>query len=412
MEEVRKILRLTMLNEAVNSHMEHVSDLVFNEGVDGTRKAINFLRDIRNMLRGAETKVKVSTKIDGSPSIFCGIDPTDGKFFVAKKGIFNKNPKLYKSREDIDADLSGELNSTFKILLDELKKLGIKTGIYQGDLLFVDGDKKIDTIDGVEYITFHPNTIVYAIPVKSSLAKRINSARVGIAFHTTYSGDSIESLTASFGEKIVGKFKQASSVWAIDATYSNDTGKATLTSDESKRVDDSLSSIGRLFNKTSATLINDIKRNEELLKLTKIYINSLIKNGNSDLGSKKMTLGLYHFIHDRFSKELVSKKTDKSRENTEKKREEILVFFKNHSSEQISALFELFIQLESTKKLLVGVMNRASKMNHFVKTTSGFRVTSPEGFVAINVDGSAVKFVDRLEFSTLNFSPEIIKGWN
>ena len=61
MEEVREILRMTMLTEAVNSHMEHVSDLVFNEGVDGTRKAINFLRDIRNMLRGAETKVKVST---------------------------------------------------------------------------------------------------------------------------------------------------------------------------------------------------------------------------------------------------------------------------------------------------------------------------------------------------------------
>ena len=51
-------------------------------------------------------------------------------------------------------------------------------------------------------------------------------------------------------------------------------------------------------------------------------------------------------------------------------------------------------------------------MNHFVKTTSGFRVTAPEGFVAININGDAVKFVDRLEFSTLNFSLKSSKGWN
>ena len=401
-----------MINEAVNSHMEHVSDLIFNEGVVGTRKAINFLRDIRNMLRGAETSIKVSTKIDGAPSIVTGIDPSDGKFFVAKKGIFNKNPKLYKTQEEIDADLSGELHSMFSILLVELKKLGIKTGIYQGDLLFIDGDKKKEKIDGVEYITFHPNTIVYAVPTNSDLAKKISSARVGIAFHTSYSGDSIASLSASFGKNIVDKFTKTSFVWAIDAGYSNDTGKATLTPDESKRIDAALSEIGRLFNKTSADLINDINRNEELLKITKIYINSLIKTGNTSLDGKRMTLGLYQFVHDRYTKELLAKKTERGRLRISSSRDQTLLFFKKYSTAQIAGLFELFNRLEETKKMLVGVLNRASELNHFVRTSNGFKVTAPEGFVAINLSGEAVKFVDRLEFSTLNFSPDIVKGWS
>lgn len=392
--------------------MEHVSDLIFNEGVVGTRKAINFLRDIRNMLRGAETNIKVSTKIDGAPSIVTGIDPSDGKFFVAKKGIFNKNPKLYKTQEEIDADLSGELHSMFSILLVELKKLGIKTGIYQGDLLFIDSDKKKEKIDGVEYITFHPNTIVYAVPTNSDLAKKISAARVGIAFHTTYSGDDIASLSASFGKNIVDKFNKTSSVWAIDANYSNDTGKATLTPGESKRIDTALSEIGRLFNKTSADLINDINRNEELLKITKIFINSLIKTGNTSLDGKRMTLGLFQFVHDRYTKELLAKKTERGRLLISSSRDQTLLFFNKYSAEQIAGLFELFNRIEETKKMLVGVLNRASELNHFVRTTNGFKVTAPEGFVAINLSGEAVKFVDRLEFSTLNFSPDIVKGWS
>ena len=78
------------LKEEKNTHMEHVEDLIFNEGVTGTRKAINFLRDLRDMLAGnAKSKVTATVKWDGAPAIFAGTDPSDGKFFVATKGIFN-----------------------------------------------------------------------------------------------------------------------------------------------------------------------------------------------------------------------------------------------------------------------------------------------------------------------------------
>ena len=58
-----------------------------------------------------------------------------------------------------------------KLHLQEFSKLGIK-GVLQGDLMFTD-DVETDTIDGVKYYTFQPNTIVYAVPVDSDIGKTI-----------------------------------------------------------------------------------------------------------------------------------------------------------------------------------------------------------------------------------------------
>jgi hypothetical protein len=252
-------------------------DLVFIEGVDGTRKAINFLRGVRDMLQNnGANATAVTVKYDGAPAIICGIDPTDGKFFVAKKGIFNKNPKVYKTQADIDADLSGELHTKFSIILPELKKLGIK-GIVQGDLMFTQDDLKTTEIDGVKYITFQPNTIVYSVPADSELAKTILKAKVGIAFHTTYSGNDFASLEASFGKPIVDKLKKVSSVWALDAMYEDATGKANFTPAESKQVTDMLTSIGKQFRSVSADIINHIHTDQEALDLVLIYINSRVR---------------------------------------------------------------------------------------------------------------------------------------
>ena len=124
------------------------------------------------MLAGASrSSVNMTVKWDGAPAIFAGIDPEDGKFFVAKKSVFNVNPKLYKSEDEINADLSGQLNSKFKVALAEFSKLGI-TGVLQGDLMFTDDVTK-ETIDGKSYHTFQPNTIVYAVDVNSDLGKKI-----------------------------------------------------------------------------------------------------------------------------------------------------------------------------------------------------------------------------------------------
>ena len=103
-----------------NLHLEHLEDEILNYGVDGGRAALNFLRSLRDMLSGASrSSVNMSVKWDGAPAIFAGINPDNGKFCIAKKSMFNKSPKIYYTEKDIDDDLSGTLNSKFKVALRE-----------------------------------------------------------------------------------------------------------------------------------------------------------------------------------------------------------------------------------------------------------------------------------------------------
>jgi len=268
------------LVEQKNTHMEHVEDLVFNEGVTGTRKAILFLQELRDMLAGnTRSPIKTTVKWDGAPAVFCGIDPSDGQFFVAKKGIFNKEAKVYKTPEDVKADTGGDLQSKLLIALSEFSKLGIKKGVYQGDLMFTSGDLSTEEYDGEKYYTFQPNTIVYAVPVKSALGRQINKAKIGVVWHTTYTGDSFDSMRASFGKGIVSNFKSVSSIWQDDATYQDISGNATFTKSETNEVTGYLSNAGRFFKRTPAGLINSFSENPELLARTKVFMNSLVRNG-------------------------------------------------------------------------------------------------------------------------------------
>ena len=96
------------LSEAAgkNTHMTHLEDLILDGGVKGARQAILALRSLRDMLQGnSKAPVDVTVKWDGAPAIFAGTDPRDGKLFIAKKGVFNKDPKVYKSYDDIEEDI-------------------------------------------------------------------------------------------------------------------------------------------------------------------------------------------------------------------------------------------------------------------------------------------------------------------
>jgi hypothetical protein len=402
----------TFIAEEKNTHMEHIEDLVFNEGVAGTRKAINFLRDLRDMLAGnSKSKITATVKWDGAPAIFAGIDPRDGKFFVAKKGIFNKNPKVYKTNADIDSELSGELAAKFKTALKEFSKLGIKSGVYQGDLMFTD-DKKTETIDGDKYVTFHPNTIIYAVPIASELGKKIRSAKIGVVWHTTYEGTSFDDMKASFGKTIVNKFQDVSTIWMDDANYKDVSGVATFTQSETAELTKTLSQAGTLFTQISAQTLNAISQDEELLMAVKTFNNSKIRQGKDLVNAKEHVKELFHWIHDRYEKEIEKKKTPAGKKTQEDKRKKILSFFAHHDQNQIAAIFELVILLGKAKQMIINKMNQASSINTFLKTNDGFKVTSVEGFVAIDhLSGGAVKIVDRMEFSKANFSADVIKGW-
>ena len=402
----------SFITEEKNTHMEHLEDNVLNAGVDGARQSINYLRALRDMLAGdTKAPVNVTVKWDGAPAVFAGKDPSDGKFFVAKKGIFNKNSKIYKTDADIDADTSGDLNTKLKLALAELPKLGIE-GVIQGDFLYSKEDIRKETIDGESYITFHPNTIVYAIPAKSDLAKRILRSKLGVVWHTTYRGESIETMSASFGEEIASKLKETGSVWSVDAMYKDVSGQATMTKKDTDKVTKILSDAGKKFNTVKRSTFDGITNHPERLMRTKTFINSKVRQGEMIKNPTKFVSELVDYIYAYYEKEIDKVKTEKSKAAKAEKRKEVLSFFSNTPKSQLVALFELYNLIVQAKLMIIKQLDRAKSVGTFLKTQDGFKVTEQEGFVAIDRMGkNAVKLVDRLGFSKANFSPDIVKGW-
>jgi hypothetical protein len=405
--------RLTnFLAEEKNTHMEHIEDNILNAGVDGARQTINYLRALRDMLAGdVKAPVNVTVKWDGAPAIFAGQDPSDGKFFVAKKGIFNKNPKVYKTDADVDADTSGDLNTKLKLALKHLPALGIE-GVIQGDFLYSKDDIRKETIDGASYTTFHPNTIVYAIPEKSELAKKIRASQLGVVWHTTYRGDSFESMSASFGEEIASKLKKSKAVWSVDAMYKDVSGQATMTKDETAAVTKILSDAGKKFNTIKRSTFDGITDNPERLMRVKTFINTKVRAGERITNPSRFVDDMVDYIYSYYQKEIDKVKTDNAKAAKVEKRKEILSYFSNTPKPQIVALFEMYNLIVDAKLYIIKKLDRAKTVGTFLKTADGFKVTEQEGFVAIDRMGkNAVKLVDRLGFSSANFSTDIIKGW-
>lgn len=395
------------LTEQKNTHMTHIEDKVLYGGVNGTRQAIFALRDMRDML-GGKKEGSVSVKWDGAPAIFAGTDPRDGKFFVAKKGIFNKNPKVYKTNADVDEDTSGDLNKKLKLALKHLSTLGIK-GVIQGDFLYDRSDLKTKNIDGNKYVTFHPNTIVYAVPVDQ--ATPLLKSKIGIVWHTTYTGSSFESMRASYGVD-VKKLKNSTAVWSQDAML-RDLSKATMSKKETEDVNLLLSRIGKLFNQTAGSTLRTLAANQELARIIETFNNTFVRKGDVIGNTKTHTQKLIRYIKGKYQKEIDKRKTTKGKGAQQAKLDQILSFFSEENKENLARMFELQKLIVLAKIKLINKLNRLQTIDTFVKTSKGYTVTGAEGYVAIDkLGGDAVKIIDRMEFSYNNFSPDIVKGWD
>ena len=395
--------------EQKNTHMTHIEDKVLYGGVDGTRQAILALRSLRDMLGGVKDG-NVSVKWDGAPAIFCGIDPRDGKFFVAKKGIFNKSPKVYKTNADVDADTSGDLSTKLKAALKYLPELGI-TGVVQGDFLFDKSDIKNEKIKGKSYITFHPNTIMYAVPSGTDAAKKVKAAKIGIVWHTTYTGNSFETMKASYGVD-TSKFRNSKNVWSQDAML-RDMTQFTMSKKDTEDVNAHLSNAGRIFNKISSTTLRTLEGNQDLAQTIETFNNTYVRKGEVIGNTKAHVEKLIQYIKRKFQKEIDKRKTDKGKSVQQKKLDEILKFFSPQNKISLQMMFDLQKSIVLAKLKIINILNRLNSAKTFLKTRDGYKVTGQEGYVAIDkLGGDAVKIVDRMEFSYANFSPDILKGWD
>ena len=400
---------IEFISEQKNTHMTHIEDKVLYGGVDGTRQAILALRSLRDMVAGVKDG-NVSVKWDGAPAVFAGTDPRDNKFFVAKKGIFNATPKVYKTDSDIDDDTSGDLNSKLKAALKYLPELGIK-GVVQGDFLFDSSEIKTKKLSGKMYVTFHPNTIVYAVPSGTDAAKKVKAAKIGVVWHTTYTGSSFETMKASYGVDTT-QFRNSKNVWSQDAML-RDMTQFTMTKKDTEEVNAHLSNCGRIFNKISSTTLRTLENNGNLAQLIETFNNTYVRKGEV-IGNTKIHVNkLIAHIKQKFQKEIDKRKSEKGKTAQQRKLDEVLQFFSPQNKMSLQMMFDLQKSIVLAKLKIINILNRLNGAQTFLKTRDGYKVTGQEGYVAIDkLGGDAVKIVDRMEFSYANFSPEIIKGWD
>mgnify|MGYP006404790455 CR=1 FL=1 len=371
--------------EAKNVHLVHAADLSF-EGTARINQAINFIESLIEMLRGTSgSKLNVTRKWDGAPAIICGNHPETGKFFVGTKSVFNITPKI--------AD-------KLKIALKHLPSLSI-TEVLQGDFLFDSGDLSDKTIDGEKYLTFTPNVITYAVE-KGDLQDKIKGSKMGIVFHTKYTGKQLTDMKVSYSVT-EADFGKSSSVWAIDAGYKDVSGKSSFTEKEHN-------AIMKLIQKakTGATRAKKgsslIATNPAISTLINIYVNMKVKEGKYSFSVREFIA----FVNNRREAQINALKMEKAKDRR-RKIQQIMIKTLRSRSNDIAKVFQLNKTLQKCVVIILRKLEEVKSLRTFVKTSSGYRVTGDEGFVASDKLGKAVKLVDRLEFSKTNFTTP--KNW-
>lgn len=401
------------LSENRNTHLTHIEETIITDGASGAENAINFLKEVRNMLSSdVRTGVNITTKWDGAPAIFCGIDPEDGKFFVATKSVFNASPKLNKTSADIRKNHTGGLVEKLEVALKELSKLGIK-GVIQGDMMYTNSDLQTKKIEGEEYITFQPNTIVYAIPKNGPLGKFVLRTKMGIIFHTEYKGKTLQTMKASFNINI-SKLRKTKTVWFDDASYKDVSGTVTLTKDETENLNGYIERIESLLPKVSSYLDKMAENFDEKNQFAiptnfKVHLNSYFRSTEDLPDSNTMVADFKTYWTTKLDKKIESVKSEGAKEKyTEIKKDGLNKIEQQTADLQNATL--LYNYIMDAKNVLVQKLSKVKSIGTFLRTDDGLKTTEPEGFVAVDrIKGNAVKLVNRLEFSRANFTAA--KNW-
>ena len=394
------------LTKDKNTHLEHLEDDIINRGSTGGENAINFLKSVRDMLAGSGGAPNITVKWDGAPAIICGVNPENGKFFVGTKSVFNKTPKINYTARDIARNHSGVVADKLRVCLANLSRLNIK-GILQGDLLFTN-DLKAINIDGEKMVSFTPNTITYAVPMASDLGRKIMKAKMGIVFHTQYTGKTMNSLSASFGT-VRGSSNR--NVFLASAGYKSTAvmfSKQELSRFDAqiRMAEGSLKRAKPILDLMSKNISDDTSVGYRL----KTYFNYYIKNSNAGMDKVSVMQKQFRDYYENYiNAEIDSRKTPRGKEKFIKAKKENLRFIDRNKSALYMAIAS-HITLGNAKNTLLQKMSQIQSIGNFIRTSNGYRVTAPEGYVAVDSVAGAIKLVDRLEFSRQNFT--MPKGWS
>ena len=392
-----------VLTEFKRTHLEHIEDIIITDGFEGGKAVIEYFRGLLLTLKGTSSEaISVSVKWDGAPAVVCGTHPETGKFFVATKSAFAQNAKVNYTKKDI-ANNHGTDDLGQKLLkcLVHLRKLNIQE-VIQGDLLFTDDDLIRKNIGGKPHITFTPNTITYAVPEGGDLAKQIDAAKVGIIFHTTYVGDSLADMNAQGGADVSG-FAQSNDVFFDNATYKDVSGSAKFTDAETKQFYNSIEKLETLLNAVPRNLSSVLGQNVDFVPTFQMYINAMVKQGQLPSNVNSFLQGFKKFYADRMQQQISGLKAQKALQLRQDKMKQMPAFL-NRAKRPLQAMLTFYKAVQQMKAFVLKKMNQAMAIGSFSQTDSGLEVTEPEGFVAVDKSGNAVKLVDRLGFSRRNLT--------
>jgi hypothetical protein len=392
-----------VLTEFKRTHLEHIEDIIITDGYVGGQAVVEYFRGLLLTLKGTSSEaMSVSVKWDGAPAVVCGTNPDNGRFFVGTKSVFSKTPKINYTKKDIATNHgTDELGQKLLKCLVHLKKLNIQ-GVVQGDLLYTDEDITRKNIDGKPHLTFTPNTITYAVPEGGELAKQIDRAKLGIIFHTTYAGDSLGNMNAQGGAD-VSSFAQSPDVFFDNASYKDVSGSAKFTADESQQFYNSIDKLETLLNSVPQNLSSVLGQNTDFVPMFQMYINAMVKQGELPNNVNQFLLGFRKFYSDRMQQQMTGLKAQKALQLRQDKMKQMPVFL-NKAKKPLQAMLTFYKAVQQMKGFVLRKMNQAMAIGSFSQTDNGLQVTEPEGFVAVDKSGNAVKLVDRLGFSRRNLT--------
>ena len=277
-------------------------------------------------------------------------------------------------------------------------------GVYPSFLKYkiTDDDITRRNFNNVPHITFTPNTITYAVPEDSDLGKQIDRAKVGIIFHTTYTGDTLADMTASAGAD-VESFGSSPDVFFDNATYKDVSGSAKFTADETKTFMSGIEKLEGLLQNVPRDLQSQLGQNKDFVPMFQMYINAQVKQGQLPTNVNQFLQGFKKFYADRMQQQISGLKAQKALALRQDKIKQMPQFLTKLKS-PLQNMLSFYKQVQKMKMLVLKKMNQAMAIGSFQQTDNGLQVTEPEGFVAVDKTGNAVKLVDRLGFSRRNLT--------
>tara|TARA_B100000927_G_C16456660_1_gene466092 strand:- start:605 stop:1819 length:1215 start_codon:yes stop_codon:yes gene_type:complete len=392
-----------VLNEFKRTHLEHIEDLVITNGFEGGKSVVEYFKGLLVTLQGTSSEaVSVSVKWDGAPAVVCGTNPDNGKFFVGTKSVFAKGAKINYTKKDIARNHgTDDLGQKLLKCLVHLQKLNIQ-GVVQGDLLFTDNDITRKNIKGKPHITFTPNTITYAVEEQSDLGKQIDAAKLGIIFHTTYVGETLADMNATGGAD-VSSFARDPDVFFDNATYKDVSGSAKFTSKETSQFMNGIDKLESLLSNVPRNLTDQLGQNNDFVGYFQMYINAMVKDGQLPTNINEYLRGFKEFYNARMQQQIAGLKAQKALALRQDKMKQMPQFLAR-VRKPLQAMLTFYKAVQTMKAFVLNKMNQAMAIGSFAQTDNGLEVTDPEGFVAVDKSGNAVKLVDRLGFSRRNLT--------